>query len=144
MGRNFHNLDIFKQAYAFVLECYPTSEAWIPEDDREMYRQLRRALLSIPLNIAEGCGSRSQKVYLNHLSYAYGSCREVEVLVMLCRDLAYMHDDVATFLLGELDEIKKRLFGFMKHIEKEVDSGKKMFSYSRPHGFYDEADSNNV
>ncbi len=131
MGRNYRKLDLFQKAYAFVLECYPPAESFIPADDREMYRQLRRALLSIPLNIAEGAGSHSQKVMRNHLSYAYGSCCEVEVLVMLCKDLAYLHDDVADFLLKECDVLKAMLYGLTKCVEADINVGKNTYRFDK-------------
>ena len=128
MGRNFHNLEVYQKTYAFTLDCYPATHT-LP--DKALVSQLRRALLSMPLNIAEGCGSRSQKVLLNHLSYAYGSAREVEVLLRLCNDLCYVEQPVAKQLLTALDEIKKMLFGFMKTVEQDVKNGKRVFSYNR-------------
>lgn len=129
MGRDYRKLAIFQKAYDFVRECYPSAESLIPVEDREMYRQLRRALLSIPLNIAEGAGSRSQKVMRNHLGYAYGSCCEVEVLVLLCRDLAYMHDDVAEFLLSEVDALKAMIYSLIRRVEADINAGKDAFHY---------------
>ena len=127
MGRNHHNLLVYKKAYAFTLECYAAADLL---SDSQMQSQLRRALMSIPLNIAEGCGSRSQKVLRNHLSYAYGSAREVEVLLTLCKDLAYLADEVADELITLLDTIKKMLYGFLKRVEEDISSGKNVFSYS--------------
>ena len=128
MGRNFHNLAVYKKAYAFILDCYPLTQE-LP--DKELVSQLRRALLSIPLNIAEGCGSRSEKVLLNHLSYAYGSAREVEVLLRICKDLSYADEEALQAHLAVLDEVKKMLFGFLKRVEQDVTDGKKVFSYNR-------------
>ena len=128
MGRNFHNLDVYKKAYAFVLDCYPATDHL---EDKAIISQLRRALLSIPLNIAEGCGSRSEKVLLNHLSYAYGSAREVEVLVCVCCDLGYFDDLFADALLASLDEVKRMLFGFLQKVERDINDGKTTFAYNR-------------
>lgn len=128
MGRNFHNLAVYKKAYAFVLDCYPATHA-LP--DKALVNQLRRALLSVPLNIAEGCGSRSEKVLLNHLSYAYGSAREVEVLLLLSKDLSYLQELEAQGLIDALDEVKKMLFGFLQKVEQDIDAGKTVFSYNR-------------
>lgn len=128
MGRNYKNLAVYQKAYAFTLECYPSTYTL---SDKALVSQLRRAMLSVPLNIAEGCGSRSEKVLLNHLSYAYGSAREVEVLLELCRDLSYLPDSESVVLLELLDEVKKMLFGFLKRVEQDVEGGKRVFSYNR-------------
>lgn len=129
MGRDYRKLVVFQKAYNFVRECYPPAESWIPAEDKEMYRQLRRALLSIPLNIAEGAGSRSQKVMRNHLNYAYGSCCEVEVLVLLCQDLAYLDADVASFLLSEADSLKAMIYSLIRRVEEDINAGKKAFKF---------------
>jgi four helix bundle protein len=127
MGRNHHNLLVYKKAYAFTLECYAVSDHL---EDTQMRSQLRRALISVPLNIAEGCGSRSQKVLRNHLSYAYGSCKEVEVLLDLCKDLVYLDDSLCFTLLELLDEVKKMLYGFLAKVEQDINQGKNAFTYA--------------
>lgn len=127
MGRNHHNLLVYQKTYAFTLECYAVSDHL---EDTQMRSQLRRALLSIPLNIAEGCGSRSQKVLRNHLSYSYGSAREVEVLLNLCEDLAYIDDTVCIALLNQLEDIKKMLYGFLNKVESDINNGKVHFRYT--------------
>lgn len=128
MGRDFRNLSVYQKAYAFVLDCYPATDVLA---DKALVSQFRRALLSVPLNIAEGCGSRSEKVLLNHLGYAYGSAREIEVLVCLCRDLCYFDDALSAGLLQALDEVKKMLFGFLQKVERDIDAGKTTFAYNR-------------
>ena len=128
MARNHLDLEVYQKAYSFVLECYAVCDSL---SDSAFSSQLRRALLSVPLNIAEGCGSRSQKVFLNHLSYAYASSKEVDVLLCLSRDLALFDDSVVSSLLADLDVVKRMLFGLLVCVEKEISGGRRFSSYRR-------------
>ncbi|MFT4249803.1 MAG: four helix bundle protein [Candidatus Woesearchaeota archaeon] len=126
MSRNHLNLLVYQKAYSFVLECYAVCDSLL---DAAFSSQLRRALLSVPLNIAEGCGSRSQKVFRNHLSYAYASSQEVDVLLSLSCDLAFLDDSVVVSLREDLDVVKKMLFGLLVRVEKEISGGRRYSSY---------------
>ena len=120
MVRNFNNLKIFHLSYQFLLEIYTLLPS-LPETElRNMYSQLQRASTSITLNIVEGASNRSNKVFFNHLQYSYGSCREVEVLLMLAYDLSYIEKDLYFALKNKLEELKASLYKFMKSVDKEI------------------------
>lgn len=57
---------------------------------------------------------------MNHLQYSYGSCREVEVLLMLAFDLNYIEKDIFNKLIEKLEELKASLYNFMRTVEKEI------------------------
>lgn len=120
MGRDYRRLKIYQLSYDFVLEIY-TVLPDLPENElRNMYSQLQRAATSVVLNIVEGCSNRSNKVFLNHLQYSYGSCKEMQVLLQLCYDLSYIDKDVFTALMANLEELSASLYKFMQSVEKEV------------------------
>ncbi|MGM5480880.1 MAG: four helix bundle protein [Nanobdellota archaeon] len=120
MGRNFKKLKIYELSYAFVLEIYGVLPS-LPETElRNMYSQLQRAATSIVLNIVEGASNRSNKVFFNHLQYSYGSCREVEVLLQLAKDLNFIEKNVFTVLENQLEELKATLYRFMESVDREV------------------------
>jgi four helix bundle protein len=91
-----------------------------PLEERNVYSQIQRASTSIVLNIVEGASHRSNKVFLNHLQYAYGSCKEVDVLLMICHDLSYVSADQFRNLAAALEELKAGLYQFMKRVDAEV------------------------
>lgn len=128
MARNFHKLKIFGLSYTFLLDVYRVLQV-LPEFElRNVFSQLQRASTSIVLNIVEGASMRSNKVFLNHLQYSYGSSREVEVLLMICRDLEYIDKDLFDELFNSLEELKASLYKFMQSVEKEVKIKKENYS----------------
>lgn len=71
--------------------------------------QIRRAALSIPANIAEGCGKHSSKDFSRYLSIASGSASEVDYLLLFIRELKIIDDNKIDTLIKEINEIKKML-----------------------------------
>jgi len=119
MARNFKELDIWKLSYSLTLDFYRLSEKFPEHELNNLTSQIRRASTSIPLNIAEGCSRYSKKAFLQFLSYAYGSCKELDVLLMLSRDLKYVKNEEYKDLYEKLDKLMRKLFVFMNKVEKE-------------------------
>ena len=86
------------------------------EETYGVISQLRRAALSIPLNIAEGYGKReSTAEFKRFLSMAKGSCDEMKVLADFCRDVQYMTEATHDRLKSGYDEIGKMLYSLMRN-----------------------------
>ena len=125
MGRDFKKLDIWQKSFDFVVNLYPLIISLPDFEDKNLMSQARRAATSIPLNIAEGCSMRSNKVFLNHLNIAYGSAKELEVILLL---IERIHDLPITDIMAELDVVKKMIYGLMRSVEREILIGKPNFS----------------
>lgn len=132
MGRDHRQLQIWVLAYNLVIDVYPLLDSFPSCESRNIVDQIRRAVTSLPVNIAEGCGSHSNKVFLTYLGYAYKSAKELDVLFSLSKDLGYVENDVFDFLTKRLEEFKARLFRFMEKVEREVVERRPNFSYYRP------------
>lgn len=120
MARDFRKLKIFSLAYVLLLRIYEILSLLPEFESRNVFSQLQRAATSIVLNIVEGASNRSNRVFLNHLQYSYGSSREVEVLLLLCLDLGYIEKSLFNELSGGLEELKASLFKFMRSVDKEI------------------------
>jgi four helix bundle protein len=77
--------------------------------------QLRRAAVSIPSNIAEGCGRQHTRDTLQFLFIARGSLFEVETQLYLAFDLAYVDEKILHELLLDVTTCKKLLQGFIRY-----------------------------
>jgi len=82
-------LDVFNVAKAFVLECYRETKSFPPEEKFGMISQIRRAALSVHLNVAEGCSRKSEKDRKWFYEVARGSIVEVDTALDIAVSLKY-------------------------------------------------------
>lgn len=95
-------MDLVEIVYR-VTAAFPASEQW------GLTAQMRRAVLSVPSNIAEGYGRQATGEYRHHLSIARGSLLELETQGLVCQRLGYLHGEEASSMLGEIQEISRML-----------------------------------
>lgn len=98
--------------YAFV-ETLPLSEKHILGD------QLRRAVISVPLNIAEGSGAGSYRTFLNFLTFAFRSAREVQAGLVLCRDLHFVCVEEFERLHEMVLKVLCKMWRYMEYVDKK-------------------------
>ncbi|HLW54102.1 MAG TPA: four helix bundle protein [Candidatus Angelobacter sp.] len=96
-------MKVWHKAYALSLAIYEASRGSPREEIYGLTGQLRRAVVSIGANIAEGCGRRSDGELVRFLQIARGSASEVEHHLMLAKDLKFLplkaHQDLEKDLL---------------------------------------------
>jgi four helix bundle protein len=120
MARLYKNIEIWKLGYEFTLKIYRLLDE-LPETERDsIIPQMRRAALSIPLNITEGASKRSKKDFLNYVNTAYGSAKELDVLLSLCKDLKYINEKIYQEYFEDLDKLMAKIFLFMRDLEKDT------------------------
>lgn len=107
--RNFKNLYVWQKSHEFVLEIYKITKDFPNEEKFGLTSQIRRATTSIALNIAEGCGRKTEKEFANFLNISFGSCSEVEYAILLCKDLNFITVEKYNDIDNKLSEIKKML-----------------------------------
>src|SRR5713226_1255009 len=88
--QRFTDLKVWQRSHALVLHVYRLTKSF-PSDERYgLTSQLRRAVLSVPTNIAEGSKRHTNPEYARFLNIAEGSLAETEYLLMVSRDLGYL------------------------------------------------------
>ena len=87
---NYQNLDVYKEAKSLVLMVYTLLKKFPKEEQYALCDQLRRAVISVPSNIAEGMGRCSVKEQVHFLEIAYGSLMEVECQIDIAKELTYI------------------------------------------------------
>ena len=113
---NFKELVVWQKSHAFVLEIYTTTRKFPKEEVFGITNQLRRASVSIEANIAEGAGRSTPNDFMRFIDMSNGSSFEVETLLLLCKDLAYLSEEESEQLLHKLDEIQKMLYKLREHL----------------------------
>jgi len=98
---NHQKLDIYTYSRAFVLECYKLTKI-LPADEKfGMISQIRRAALSVHLNIAEGASRKSLTERVRYYEIARGSIIEIDAALDIASDLNYL-SNYDSQKLGEL------------------------------------------
>ncbi len=114
MIRNFKTLNIWKRSQSFVKEIYFETGKFPPEEKFGLSSQMRRAAVSIPSNIAEGCGRKTEKGLSNFLDNAIGSNCELETQIRLSHDLGFITFDKMNVLTNEVEQIRRMIIGYQK------------------------------
>jgi four helix bundle protein len=107
--QDFKQLVVWQKAHELTLAVYTETKSF-PDGERfGLTNQMRRAVASIPANIAEGCGRDGSSELARFVSIAMGSASELEYQLLLCRDLNMLNEATYTCLNTNLIEIKKML-----------------------------------
>ena len=107
--RDFHNYIVWQRGHQFALDVYKQTKSFPKDELFGMTSQLRRASTSIPINVAEGCGRRSDAEFAHFLNIAAGSASEVEEELLLSFDLEFLEKEPFLQLDKEVKEIKAML-----------------------------------
>ncbi len=127
MARNYKTIRAYHLAYDFVLDIYERTKNFPADEKHNITSQIRRASVSIPLNIAEGSAKASKKEFVHFLNTAYASAKEVEVLLSLCLDLGYFSKIDYDYLSECLDKLNAKLFLFVRNVEEGIGHRKYQF-----------------
>ena len=118
--RNFRDLDVWLRAHRLALDVYAAAKTFPKEELFGLTSQIRRAALSIPNNIAEGCGRRSQAEFAHFLQIAMGSASELEYLLLFSQDAGFLSDDLNHELMPEVQQIKRMLTTLILLIRRKL------------------------
>jgi four helix bundle protein len=114
MARDHRKLDAFKLADQLALAVYRITGEFPASERYGLQSQIRRAALSTPTNIVEGCARESEGDYLRFLDIAFGSSRELLYLLSLATRLSYLDQSEAS----EASELGERVAGSLANLRK--------------------------
>jgi len=119
--QDFHDLKVWQRAHELALAVYAATKSFPRDETYGLTSQIRRAAVSIPSNIAEGCGSGSQSNLSRFLNLSMGSASELQYQVLLARDLAYFTSDDHAELDALISEVKRMLTGLTREVRRVSD-----------------------
>ena len=117
--KNYRDLNVWKQAHEYVLHIYKLTKSFPREEIYGITSQIRRSALSIPANIAEGCGRNSDAELRRFLEIAYGSASENDYLLLLSHQLCYVKNEDYSTLLEQLNGIRRMLNTFIRKLKAQ-------------------------
>jgi four helix bundle protein len=118
LSSSFRDLRVWQDAMKLARETYQATANFPRHELYGLCQQMRRAAVSVPSNIAEGKGHRSDKGFANFLFHARGSLLELETQVEIARDLDYLPEQEAQRLLGQTKTVGKSLTGLINSLTK--------------------------
>jgi len=117
---NFGNLKIYQRAIDFAVEIYKLSRSFPKDELFGLTNQIRRAVTSISLNIAEGSGNKSEREFQRFLEIALRSDYEVMSSLEISFRLNYCNKKEFDRLMTEADEIEAMIVGFSKSLYSDI------------------------
>ena len=93
---------------------YSITQTFPKQEQYGITSQIRRAVISVPSNIAEGCARKSDKELSHFIHIALGSLAELETLILISSDLGYIEQTTPTEL--KITRLRKLLLGLRKYV----------------------------
>ncbi|MEO5740343.1 MAG: four helix bundle protein [Vicinamibacterales bacterium] len=118
--QDFRKLEAWQKAHAITLRTYAVTELFPKAELFGLTSQMRRAAVSIPANIAEGC-YRGQRSLAHSLRIALGSAGELEYFIILAGDLTLLPDVDSNVLAKQVSDVKAVLTGLLKSVNASIE-----------------------
>lgn len=113
---NYKDLDAYKESKALVILVYALIKKFPREEQYALCDQLRRAVISVPSNIAEGSGRTSSKDQAHFFEMAFGSLMEVNCQIDIAHDLGYISKEEVERVEQHVKAIAALLSGLRRKI----------------------------
>jgi four helix bundle protein len=123
-GQSYRELLVWQKSMQLVTDTYLITESFPKNEMFGLTSQLKRAVVSIPSNIAEGQGRDSTKEFLYHLSVAYASLMEAETQIQIAVNLSFIEEHKANNLFQKCGEVGRMLNGLTRSLRKSLTDSK--------------------
>lgn len=120
MSASFKDLRVWQEAMKFTVEVYRVTAEFPKHELYGLSQQIRRAAVSVPSNVAEGKGHRSDREFGHFLLHARGSLLEVQTQIMIAKELQYLKAEEAQCLLASADAIGRSLNSLINSINEKA------------------------
>ncbi len=118
--RSHLDLRIWINSRALVGELYQLTKQIPAEECIDLTSQMRRAVISIPSNIAEGAARGGTKEFIRFLYIASGSLSELETQVLLCVDLGYCSENEVNDFREKIISIRSQIFATIRKLQMRM------------------------
>jgi four helix bundle protein len=114
MGNGFEDLEVWQKSRMLVNSIYTATATFPATEQFGLTSQLKRAVISIASNIAEGSARRSNKDFARFLLMSSGSAAEVKCQLILATDLGFISKEKTLQIITEIHTIARMLKGLRK------------------------------
>lgn len=117
--KNFRELKVWEKGHELTMAVYRATARFPNEERYGLTSQIRRSSVSVPANIAEGCGRGSDAELARFLQIAAGSASELEYHLLLANQLEMLDAPEHGRLAKQVTEVKRMLTSFIKKLKAE-------------------------
>src|SRR5690554_5463119 len=108
---NFKDLKVWQKSVDLAVVIYRITSSFPSEEKFGLVSQMRRAVVSVSSNIAEGCAKSSNKAFSNSLDISLGECFELETQIEISKRIGLLADDRSQEIIIAVLEIQKMIAG---------------------------------
>ena len=112
--RSFTDLDAWKEGHKLVLDIYKITKDFPETEQFGLINQIRRAVVSVTSNIAEGFSRNSFKEKIQFYSHSLGSLTEVQNQLLVARDVGYLANNIFSPVADQTVKVSKITNGLIK------------------------------
>ncbi len=117
---NFKDLNVWKKAIDLTVDTYKVVSDF-PSDERfGLTQQIKRCVVSISSNIAEGAGRNNDTEFIHFLGIATGSSFELQTQIIISLRLDLLNSEKAEKLLLNIEEVQKMMHGLISKLRKDI------------------------
>ena len=115
--KDFRDLKVWEKGHQLALAVYKATDKFPKDELYGLTGQIRRSCVSIPANIAEGCGRNGDAELARFLQISMGSASELEYHLLLSRDLGLVDTTTYDQLTQATIEIKRMLTSLIQTLK---------------------------
>lgn len=120
MSSSFRDLRVWQEAIQLTTEIYKLTARFPKHEAYGLTQQVRRAAVSVPSNIAEGKGHRSDKEFVHFLFHARGSLLELQTQLVIAEELQYLSKAENRDLLARAHGVGRALNGLISSLDRRA------------------------
>ena len=118
---SFEKLKVWQEAKKLVVDVYHLLDNFPKFEKYALCDQIRRAIVSVPSNIAEGSGRRSLKEQIHFLEISYGSLMETYNQLLIAIELTYITEESVEAIKPSIDAVAKMINGLSNSYEQKLE-----------------------
>lgn len=116
--KSYKDLELWQVSMNFVTEVYKLTKGFPKEELYALTSQIRRCVISVPSNIAEGASRKGTKEFIQFLWIANGSLSEFETQIEIAQKLGYL--DSVEIVIEKVKHIRKMMHGLIHSLENKI------------------------
>lgn len=116
---NFKELKVWQKAVDLAVKIYTVTKSFPQEEKFGLVSQMRRAGVSVPSNIAEGCAKTSTKSFMNSLEVSLGESFELETQMIISERVGILNPEIAREMDSDLLEVQRMIMGLKNSLESK-------------------------